>query len=328
MSDGFAADRRQAIEEFATELSALRESVGRPSFRAMSGRSGCISHTTLHEAAQGNRLPTWETTVEFAKACGADPADFRERWQAANRAVNPPAPTTAAPPSPSPPPIAAPAEAAEPLAPAPSGLAAVDARTHETVDEPARSGRRRRTALLAAAVAVVVAGGAGVAWKASGDDRTPPLVQGQDTTATGTPLRLAASPTACPVTPTNPPWTPPVNKGDKAKFLGDITIPDCSTVKPGQTFRKVWRLRNVGSVPWTARTLQRVELPQGRNDCQTVERVRLPAARPGQQVDVAVEVTAPAKPGICVVRWMMKDDQDRVAFPGGRPVNFQVRVAG
>ena len=79
--------RAEAIEDFAEVLRELRNSVGNPPFREMSGRSGAISHTTLHEATKGNRLPSWETTVEFVKACGVDPAMYRERWERANLAV-------------------------------------------------------------------------------------------------------------------------------------------------------------------------------------------------------------------------------------------------
>jgi hypothetical protein len=79
--------RIAAIEDFAASLRKLRDEAGNPSFRDMSGRSKAISHTTLHEAAKGNRLPSWETTVEFVKACGGDPAAYRERWENANRAV-------------------------------------------------------------------------------------------------------------------------------------------------------------------------------------------------------------------------------------------------
>lgn len=65
----------------ATELTALRESAGAPSFRRMAERSGRISHTTLHEAVKGTRFPSWETVREFAKACDADEAHWRERWE-------------------------------------------------------------------------------------------------------------------------------------------------------------------------------------------------------------------------------------------------------
>ncbi|MEU4508656.1 NBR1-Ig-like domain-containing protein [Nonomuraea wenchangensis] len=79
--------RAEAIEGFAATLRELRNAVGNPPYREMSGRSGAISHTTLHEATKGNRLPSWETTVEFVKACDADPADYRDRWEQANLVV-------------------------------------------------------------------------------------------------------------------------------------------------------------------------------------------------------------------------------------------------
>ncbi|QYN25104.1 NBR1-Ig-like domain-containing protein [Amycolatopsis sp. DSM 110486] len=64
----------------AAELAALRASAGNPSFRKMAERSGCISHTTLHEAVKGTRFPSWETTREFVKACGAGEEPWRARW--------------------------------------------------------------------------------------------------------------------------------------------------------------------------------------------------------------------------------------------------------
>ncbi|NHI18074.1 hypothetical protein H9L10_04195 [Phycicoccus endophyticus] len=79
--------RARAVEGFAGVLADLREDAGRPSFRVLAGRSGAISHTTLHEASQGRRLPSWETTVEYVRACGADPAGYRGRWEAARREV-------------------------------------------------------------------------------------------------------------------------------------------------------------------------------------------------------------------------------------------------
>ena len=69
--DPARAARAAAIGEFAAALRELRRTAGDPSFREMAGRSRAISHTTLHEAAQGNRLPSWATTVEFVRACGA-----------------------------------------------------------------------------------------------------------------------------------------------------------------------------------------------------------------------------------------------------------------
>src|SRR3954452_20176024 len=66
---------------FAEQLRKLRAAVGSPSFRKMAGLSGRISHTTLHEAAAGTRFPSWETTREFVRACAADEAEWRRRWE-------------------------------------------------------------------------------------------------------------------------------------------------------------------------------------------------------------------------------------------------------
>ncbi|WP_436493869.1 NBR1-Ig-like domain-containing protein [Actinokineospora sp. HUAS TT18] len=89
---GQAADedtRRGLIAGFAGELRDLRVSVGTPSFRKMAGVSGVISHTTLHEAAGGSRFPSWETTREFVKVCGADEREWRAKWLAVKGALSP-----------------------------------------------------------------------------------------------------------------------------------------------------------------------------------------------------------------------------------------------
>lgn len=98
---GDADEARRAVADFAQALSDARQAAGNPSFREMAGRSGCISHTTLHDAMRGSRLPSWETTVEFVKACGFDPLPWRPRWEAAAAIVHPSAtrPTDATPPA-------------------------------------------------------------------------------------------------------------------------------------------------------------------------------------------------------------------------------------
>jgi hypothetical protein len=38
---------------------------------------------------------------------------------------------------------------------------------------------------------------------------------------------------------------------DWAQFIADVTVPDGTTYAPGATFRKTWRLRNIGTCTWT-----------------------------------------------------------------------------
>src|SRR4051794_2372055 len=89
-AQGAATESKQqvtAAKRFAEQLRILRAAVGDPSFRKMAGRSGRISHTTLHEAAAGTRFPSWETTREFVRACEADEPEWRLRWEGAQRTV-------------------------------------------------------------------------------------------------------------------------------------------------------------------------------------------------------------------------------------------------
>jgi hypothetical protein len=130
----------------------------------------------------------------------------------------------------------------------------------------------------------------------------------------------------CPVHQPNPPAAPPQNEGDSAEFIADVTIPDCDHARRGATVQKVWRFKNAGTRPWVGYTLHRVDLPQGRDQCQTISDLPIPDTRPGRLVDVKVEVSVPSRPGFCFVRFKMIDGNGKIAFPGGRPVNFQLIV--
>lgn len=325
MADGAARARAEAIEGFAAVLRDLRDSVGNPSFREMSGRSRAISHTTLHEAAQGHRLPSWATTVEFVKACGADPGDYRERWEQATRAVRSARPSR-------------PLGFAIPAA----GLAerraihvpidvpddAPDDAPDDDDDEFAASApptrrwfTRRGAAALAAAAVVAVAVVVIVVTVNAGTD------SGQHGgSPSAHPLKAQPSPADCPMHAKNPPPAPPAHRGDASAFIADITLPDCTHLRRGQTAIKVWRFKNAGTVPWTGYTLHRLDLPQQRNQCQTISDLPIDDTRPGELVDIRTAVTAPKNPGFCYVRFKMVDAAGHVAFPGSRPVNFQLIV--
>ena len=298
MGTGAAQTRTEAIVDFAGILADLRNSAGNPAFRTMSGRSKAISHTTLHEAVRGNRLPSWATTAEFVKACGADPQDYRERWEAAYRAVG----QTIIAPGPDETVVGPGAD--DPAEPASS------------VPPPARTPHRRRRVLAAALVVPAAAAGVigGITWSR--------MQQHSPTTTSSSP---GYQPADCPVHQTDPPSAPPQNRGDRVVFLRDVTLADCTDVPRGQTVRKIWRLRNAGSVTWSGYSLHRMDA-QSRTDCQSITDVPVPDAAPGETVDVAVDVTTPAVSRFCYVRFKMLDDAGKMAYPGGRPLNFQLIV--
>ncbi|MBE1588358.1 NBR1-Ig-like domain-containing protein [Nonomuraea angiospora] len=341
--------RAEIIEDFAAILRELRNAVGNPPFREMSGRSGAISHTTLHEATKGNRLPSWETTVEFVKACDADPAAYRELWESANRAVRstsagdpsldrpsgelavlaagaversavrlavesrvlPPAGETSASVPPSPPP------------PPPSGEFAGDVQPLPAAPESRRRLRLSRSAAFAAVGVILGATALVVAVVNRGS--TP---GGHTLHPTGSPSAAALTPADCPVRSTNPPWAPPLYKGDAAVFIEDVTLNDCTRVRPGKTMTKVWRLKNTGTVPWKGYSLRRLDLTQQADQCQTIADVPIKDTLPGQTVDIQTDITTARKPGLCYVRFKMVDASGAVVFPGSRPINFQIIVDG
>ncbi|MBB5081979.1 NBR1-Ig-like domain-containing protein [Nonomuraea endophytica] len=305
--------RAEAIEDFAATLRELRNSVGNPPFREMSGRSGAISHTTLHEAVKANRLPSWETTVEFVKACGGDPAAYREEWERANLAVRSVSAVELRAGLATEPQVEARAGlATEPQEPWPAGdvVPPVSVRG---------SGGRLRAAVIAGAGAVVL-GAVVVVVVVVSRGSTP----GPNPSVDGASVALSSA--GCPVGRSNPPPASPLYKGDAAVFVADVTLPDCMHVGAGETLTKVWRLKNAGSVLWKGYSLQRLDPAQQADQCRTVAAVPIQDTLPGEMVEIQTVITTPMKPGLCYARFKMVNAEGKVVFPGSRPVTFQIIV--
>ncbi|WP_328425615.1 nSTAND1 domain-containing NTPase [Streptomyces sp. NBC_00443] len=67
------------VPRFAAELRALRESAGKPTYRAMAERAR-YGVTTLSQAAAGKQLPSRAVTLAYVKACGGDVIEWERRW--------------------------------------------------------------------------------------------------------------------------------------------------------------------------------------------------------------------------------------------------------
>ncbi|MGK5552682.1 NBR1-Ig-like domain-containing protein [Actinomadura kijaniata] len=286
----------------------------------MSGKSGAISHTTLHEATKGNRLPSWGATVEFVKACGADPEAYRERWERANLAVRSTGAEEQA--------VLAGTRSSGEIAVSATELRPVVLGPQAPVSEPsdevaddAHRGRFRLALPVGATLATAAVGAVIISVLVLDRD------SGRGPDASGPSPKAAGSPSACPVALQQPDPAPPARRGDAAKFVADVTLPDCTRVGGGKTVTKVWRIRNTGTVPWKGYSLLRLDLPQRADHCRTEPQVPIDDTRPGETVDIRIDVTTPKKPGLCYVRFKMMNDAGRVAFPGSRPVNFQIIVS-
>jgi hypothetical protein len=118
----------------------------------------------------------------------------------------------------------------------------------------------------------------------------------------------ATVPTATPIpgtppTPTN--TVPPSACSDKAAFVADVTVPDGSLYTAGTTFKKTWRLKNIGTCTWTPSYA--LVFSSGDQMGGAVS-VAFPGnAAPGQTIDLSVDLTAPATAGSYRGYWKLKN---------------------
>lgn len=106
-------------------------------------------------------------------------------------------------------------------------------------------------------------------------------------------------------TPTISSTLPPSTLCDRAWFLGDVTVPDGTVFAPGETFTKTWKLRNVGSCTWT--TDYSLVFSTGDQMGGPVS-INLPASvGPREEIDLSVDLVAPATPGSYRGNWLLKN---------------------
>ncbi len=103
----------------------------------------------------------------------------------------------------------------------------------------------------------------------------------------------AAPPPAA--TNTTAPTTAPAASQDAAAFVADVTVPDGTGATPGAQFPKTWRIKNTGQTTWTvAYSL----VPIDGDRMGSPDSIPMPSVvRPGDTVDITVNLTAPTKPG-------------------------------
>ena len=96
-----------------------------------------------------------------------------------------------------------------------------------------------------------------------------------------------------------------------AKFLSDVTIPDGTIFEPGETFTKTWRLKNVGSCAWTS-GYDIVFSGGDAMDAPASVQITTGTVNPGQNVDVSVDMTAPAAEGTYRGNWKLREPGDEI----------------
>lgn len=82
---------------------------------------------------------------------------------------------------------------------------------------------------------------------------------------------------------------------DAAAFGTDVTVPDNTKLKQGETFHKVWRVKNTGTCTWTD---QYAMVFYDGDQMGAPNTVTLDLTRPGATLDIATDMTAPNKDGV------------------------------
>lgn len=114
-------------------------------------------------------------------------------------------------------------------------------------------------------------------------------------TATST-LAAGVTPTLTPIplpTNTNTPAPSATPVCPQAQFVTDVTIPDGTVMTPSQGFTKKWRIRNTGTCAWNGYTL----VFDSGDSMSGPATQPIGAVNPGQEVDIEVNLTAPASAG-------------------------------
>lgn len=162
---------------------------------------------------------------------------------------------------------------------------------------------------------------------------TPVATQTSPTTQPAVVEPGAMSPTASatevsavqPVTATPAPPNPACL--DEAVFVGDISVPDGTLFRPGESFTKTWRVKNTGTCTWDAGySLIYVsgDIMNGNfnNPVGTIS--------PGDLADISIELVAPARGGEQFGYWEFQNAAGQpfgVGYNGGGPLWVNINVS-
>lgn len=141
---------------------------------------------------------------------------------------------------------------------------------------------------------------------------------GQPTSATATSTlvpTLSASATPQPTATQTPEPTQTPLPCDWAKFRKDVTIPDGTNFSAGDGFEKTWRLENIGTCTWTEEyALVFIEGDRMDGD-KTIDFDQ--TVRPGESIDLSVDLIAPDSPGRYRGYWGLQDEDGSFFGIGG-----------
>jgi hypothetical protein len=88
----------------------------------------------------------------------------------------------------------------------------------------------------------------------------------------------------------------------RATFVQSVATPDNTKIAAGAEFVKIWKVRNVGTVAWPENTV--LSFVYGDRLALASAAV-VPSVNPGEEYDIAVNMTAPLNPGKYANYWRL-----------------------
>jgi hypothetical protein len=128
---------------------------------------------------------------------------------------------------------------------------------------------------------------------------SPPPAVPTSTTAPPTVTLAVASSTS------NAPAASATSDCDDADFITDVTIPDGTVLDPNENFTKTWRLKNIGTCSWTPSYA--VVFDGGNAMGGPATQAMTGNVNPGQEVDISVNLKAPASNGDYQGYWKLRN---------------------
>lgn len=139
--------------------------------------------------------------------------------------------------------------------------------------------------------------------------RTPTRISGSQATATSRSRTATAQPTPC----------------NQAKLIAHLTIPNGTILPPNTVFTKVWRIKNTGDCTWDD---DYAFVPIGGNAMGGSPTLLPQRVRPGQTVDIGVNLVAPALNGAYRGEWALRVGSELFGdtYRSGRERPFMVEI--
>jgi len=121
---------------------------------------------------------------------------------------------------------------------------------------------------------------------------------------------------------------PRVRAGDATAFISE-TIPQGTQLEPGEVFIKTWTIRNVGTVAWEGRQLERQGPLTGPGLITSARHYQIADTAPGDSVSVSAILKAPTHDATSIAYFKMVDSEGLLCFPDEHQLGLDalVRVA-